>query len=58
MHVSSLHLQNFKRFTNLKIESISETAKLILMIGANGSGKSCVFDDFNILAEPWTPAND
>ncbi len=40
MHVSSLHLQNFKHFTNLKIESIPETAKLILLMGANRSGET------------------
>ena len=48
MRVSSLHLQNFKRFTDLKIEAIPKSAKLVLLVGANGSGKSCVFDAFNL----------
>lgn len=46
MKIQSLHLKNFKRFTDLKIESIPAKAKLILLIGSNGSGKSSVFDAF------------
>ncbi|MEO5716481.1 MAG: AAA family ATPase, partial [Luteolibacter sp.] len=47
MRIQSIHLQNFKRFTDLRIEGIPETAKLVLLIGANGSGKSSVFDALN-----------
>ncbi|MBI1761603.1 MAG: AAA family ATPase [Acidobacteria bacterium] len=48
MFINKLRLQNFKRFTDLTIDlSIAQPApKLVLMIGANGSGKSCVFDAF------------
>ncbi len=48
MFVSKLRLQNFKRFTDLTIDlSMAQPVpKLVLMIGANGSGKSCVFDAF------------
>ena len=49
MRIQSIQLQNFKRFTDLKIEGIPETAKLVLLIGANGSGKSSVFDALNVL---------
>ena len=49
MRIQSIQLQNFKRFTDLKIEGIPETAKLVLLIGANGSGKSSVFDALNLL---------
>jgi energy-coupling factor transporter ATP-binding protein EcfA2 len=49
MRIQSIHLQNFKRFTDLKIEGIPEIAKLVLLIGANGSGKSSVFDALNLL---------
>ncbi len=48
MRIQSIQLQNFKRFTDLKIEGIPETAKLVLLIGANGSGKSSVFDALNL----------
>ncbi len=44
MKIASIHLQNFKRFTDLKIESIPATAKLVVLLGPNGCGKSSVFD--------------
>ena len=44
MKIASIHLQNFKRFTELKIENIPATAKLVVLLGAHGSGKSSVFD--------------
>lgn len=47
MRITKVHLQNFKRFTDLTIDQIPETAKLVLLIGANGSGKSSVFDGFD-----------
>ncbi|MEO7765827.1 MAG: AAA family ATPase [Ferruginibacter sp.] len=46
MKIKSLQLKNFKRFTDLSIQDIPETAKLVLLIGNNGSGKSSVFDAF------------
>ncbi|MEO6454257.1 MAG: AAA family ATPase [Ginsengibacter sp.] len=46
MKIKSLQLKNFKRFTDLTIRDIPETAKLVLLIGSNGSGKSSVFDAF------------
>ncbi len=39
-------MQNFKRFTDLRITSIPESAKLVVLIGPNGCGKSSVFDAF------------
>jgi hypothetical protein len=47
MRIQSLQLKNFKRFTDLTITNIPATAKLVLLIGGNGSGKSCVFDAFD-----------
>lgn len=47
MKIKSIQLKNFKRFTDLTIENIPEQAKLVLLIGANGSGKSSLFDVFN-----------
>ena len=54
MNVSTLHLRNFKRFTDLKLDLSSCTAppKLVLLVGANGSGKSSVFDAFEFLTGP------
>lgn len=44
MRIASIHLQNFKRFTNLKIKNIPAAAKLVVLLGPNGYGKSSVFD--------------
>ncbi len=46
MRISYLELKNFKRFTHLTVNNIPESAKLVLLIGSNGSGKSSVFDAF------------
>ena len=47
MKIKSIKLKDFKRFTDLTIEGLSETAKLVVMIGPNGCGKSSVFDALN-----------
>ena len=51
MLIQKLELKNFKRFTDLTIDlsGEKETPKLVLLIGANGSGKSCVFDAFETI---------
>lgn len=50
MRIKSLHLINFKRFTKLEIASIADDCKLVLLIGANGSGKSSIFDAFEFVS--------
>ncbi|XHR95436.1 AAA family ATPase [Mucilaginibacter sp. UC70_90] len=46
MKITKLELKNFKRFDDLTIDmtSLAQPAKLVLLIGTNGSGKSSVFD--------------
>jgi AAA15 family ATPase/GTPase len=44
MKIQTFHLQNFKRFKDLHIKNIPLNAQLVLLIGANGSGKSALFD--------------
>jgi AAA15 family ATPase/GTPase len=46
MRIKEISLKNFKRFADLTIKDIPESAKLVLLIGANGSGKSSIFDAF------------
>jgi predicted ATP-dependent endonuclease of OLD family len=44
LKIESIHLKNFKRFTDLKIQNIPATAKLVVLLRPNGYGKSSVFD--------------
>ena len=50
MRITSVHLQNYKRFTDLRIADIPQSARLVVMVGPNGSGKSSVFDAFLLKA--------
>jgi AAA15 family ATPase/GTPase len=49
MHITKLQLQNFKRFTDLTI-TLDKPYKLVLLVGSNGSGKSSVFDAFEVVS--------
>lgn len=49
MKITRIEVSNFKRFSALTLRDIPETAKLVLLIGANGSGKSSVFDIFGFI---------
>ncbi|WP_428660598.1 AAA family ATPase [Runella sp.] len=55
MRITNLKIENFKRFTDLSIKQIPESAKLVLLIGSNGSGKSSVFDAFDWLVSKTKP---
>lgn len=44
MRVRSIHLHNFKRFTDTLIRDIPSCARLVVLVGPNGCGKSSVFD--------------
>lgn len=46
MRIKKIRLQKFKRFTDLTIENIPSTAKLVVLAGPNGCGKSSLFDSF------------
>jgi len=46
MRIKEVELNHFKRFTNLKIEDIPSTTKVVVVVGPNGSGKSSLFDGF------------
>jgi len=46
MHLSRFHARNFRRFSDLTIEDIPETARFVVLAGPNGTGKSSLFDAF------------
>lgn len=47
MRIKSVELTNFKRFTHLVVEGLPDTAKLVVLVGPNGSGKTSFFEAFN-----------
>jgi AAA15 family ATPase/GTPase len=49
MKIVQLQLTNFKRFTDLLVDNIPMTSKLVLLIGSNGSGKTSLFDAFGFI---------
>ena len=44
MKIKNIYLKDFKRFKELTISGLPETAKLVLLVGENGCGKSSLFD--------------
>ena len=47
MRIKEIQISDFKRFTNLKITGLPNTAKLVVLVGPNGSGKTSLFEAFN-----------
>lgn len=47
MKIKNVTINKFKRFTELSIADIPETARLIVLVGPNGSGKTSLFEAFN-----------
>ena len=46
MKIKKIHVEKFKRFTDLTLSEIPQTAKLVVLVGPNGCGKSSLFDAF------------
>ena len=47
MKIKRIALNKFKRFADLEITGIPEAAKLIILVGPNGSGKTSLFESLN-----------
>ena len=47
MKIKEVRLNRFKRFSDLHILEIPQTAQLIVLVGPNGSGKTSLFEAFN-----------
>jgi predicted ATPase len=47
MRIKKIELNNFKRFTHLVVNEIPSTAKLIVLVGPNGSGKTSFLEAMN-----------
>ena len=50
MRIKNIRLKNYKRFTELTIADVPPTARLVVLVGPNGTGKSSVFDSFLLKA--------
>lgn len=48
MRITEINLRNFKYFDNVKLE-IPPGTDVVVLLGPNGVGKSCVFDAFNFV---------
>jgi predicted ATPase len=54
LHIKSIRIRNFKRFTDLVISDVAPTARLVVVTGANGSGKSAVLEALNVARRQHT----
>ena len=47
MKIKSIHIKHYNRFTDLTITNLPEKARLIVLVGPNGCGKTSLFEAFN-----------
>jgi len=57
MKLKKIQLKKFKRFTDTTLLDIPESAKLIVLTGPNGSGKTSLFEAFKQWSGRWGNLN-
>ena len=64
MKIKSIKLQNFKKFSNLTIDNLPDTVKLVVLLGPNGCGKSSLIESMEVARKiyglhqiPWSDSN-
>ena len=64
MKIKSIKLQNFKKFSNLTINNLLDTVKLVVLLGPNGCGKSSLIESMEVARKiygfhqiPWNDSN-
>ena len=64
MKIKNIKLQNFKKFSNLTIDNLSDTVKLVVLLGPNGCGKSSLIESMEVARKiygfhqiPWNKSN-
>ena len=64
MKIKSIKLQNFKKFSNLTVDNLPHTVKLVVLLGPNGCGKSSLIESMEVARKiyglhqiPWSDSN-
>jgi len=48
VRIKAIIVDTFKRFSHLEIRDIPQTAKMVILVGPNGSGKTSLFEAINM----------
>ncbi len=64
MKIRNIRLQDFKKFSNLTIDNLPDTVKLVVLLGPNGCGKSSLIESMEVARKiyglhqiPWGDSN-
>ena len=64
MKIKNIKLQNFKKFSNVTIDNLPNTVKLVVLLGPNGCGKSSLIESMEVARKiyglhqiPWGDSN-